>query len=267
MIYLKSYCYSEHEIDFIKAQLIESEGYVDKLVLYEYNVTHRGKSKPFRLREHIEALDPKLKSRILYRPVDIEHLCQQSDDEQNAHINEDIQRSYFFNDDIITIQSNDIIFDLDIDEIIYKRCYPILIFMARFLKIPIGIRLNQFFYKANYYWRSSKFRSPVVYRYGAYFKKQTRYLLEGYRIEHQRNYILTTPFACGAHLSWVMPVEMMVRKIHSYAHTGFEKYADINVLKQAIKNKQYIFDDKRKFDIVTLKGNSKMIPSHFHEKV
>lgn len=45
MLYLKSYCYSKHELPFIIANLDEGYNHIDKLILYEYNVTHTGKTK------------------------------------------------------------------------------------------------------------------------------------------------------------------------------------------------------------------------------
>ena len=45
MIYIKSYCYSKHELPFIISQLEESYNYVDKVCVYEYNYTHTGKKK------------------------------------------------------------------------------------------------------------------------------------------------------------------------------------------------------------------------------
>ena len=42
MVILKTYCYSEQEIDLIIAQLVECREHVDKFLLYEFDVTHRG---------------------------------------------------------------------------------------------------------------------------------------------------------------------------------------------------------------------------------
>ena len=45
MIYIKSYCYSKHELPFIISQLQEGYKYIEKLILYEYNYTHTGCGK------------------------------------------------------------------------------------------------------------------------------------------------------------------------------------------------------------------------------
>lgn len=265
MIYIKTYCYSEHEFEFIKAQLIESEGYVDKIILYEYNVTHRGEDKPYRMAHLIESLEPRYASRLIYRPVDIKHLSKCGKDFHTVHcINEPIQRSYMFNDSSIRLESDDIIFDVDVDEIIYKKCYIYLIFMAKYLFWPIGIKLNQFFYRKNYLWTNANFRSPTVYKYSV-VSRNVKELFNGFVIAHRRDINFFLPWPCGAHLSWIMPVEMMIRKLKSYSHPEYEIYADQIILEEAILNKKYIFDRTRKFNILELDFDDIRIPEYFRE--
>ena len=263
MIYIKTYCYSEHELEFIKAQLVESDGFVDKVVVYEYNVTHRGDSKPFRLADLLAELPPDLKKRLIYRPINIDEITVKTNDAKLIHeINEPIQRSYFFNDSQFSIKRHDIIFDVDVDEIVYARYYPILIFAARYLPIPIGLKLNQFFYRKNYLWRDANFKSPAVYRFGSIANK-ARVLNETFKFFHQRDLKLHFPMRCGAHLSWIMPTEMMIRKLKSYSHPEYEKYAVTEVLEEAIKNKEYVFDTNRSFHIDELDWSDPRIPSVF----
>jgi hypothetical protein len=265
MIYLKTYCYSEHEIDFIKAQLIESDGYVDKIIIYEYNVTHRGEQKPYRLSTLIDAIEPRLRSRLLYRPVDIKEISIKTDSPEIIHSNnEPIQRSYFFNDTLIKPMPDDIIFDVDIDEIIYRNCYPWLIKASKILNMPFSIKLNQFFYQENLLWKDAGFKSPAVYKYNSAMKRSIR-LGNNFTIAHQRDLKIFTPRACGAHLSWVMPIDMMVRKLKSYSHPEYEKFADESVLYDAIRNKKYIFDPSRPFNVAELKKNDKRIPIFFRK--
>ena len=66
-------------------------------------------------------------------------------------------------------------------------------------------------------------------------------------------------------MSWCMSPEDMVFKLHTYAHSKFRKYADVNVLQQAIENKKYIFDSKTNFEIEELKNNSELIPMSMRE--
>ena len=49
MLYLKSYCYSKHELPFIIANLDEGFEHIDKLILYEYNFTHTGLPKEYEI--------------------------------------------------------------------------------------------------------------------------------------------------------------------------------------------------------------------------
>ena len=266
MIYIKTYCYSEHELEFIKAQLIESYGFVDKVVVYEYNVTHRGERKPFRMANLIDELEPKLKNRLIYRPVDIDEISIKTNDSKLIHeVNESIQRSYFFNDSFFLITNQDIIFDVDADEIIYAHYYPILIALARILPLPIGLKLNQFFYRKNYLWRDAHFKSPAVYRFGSVLNKG-KSLKHGFKLFHQRDLKFHFPIKCGAHLSWIMPVELMVRKLQSYSHPEYEKFAKIEVLERAIENKEYIFDLNRSFNLDELRWNDSRIPLIFRKK-
>lgn len=265
MVYIKTYCYSEHELDFIKAQLIESEGFVDKVIVYEYNVTHRGDYKPFRLSNLIAQIDPKLRERLIYRPVEINNISVETKDPKLVHeINEPIQRSYFFNDKFFSLSSQDIIFDLDVDEIIYSKFYPILIKATRIFPFPIGLKLNQFFYRKNYLWCNAEFKSPTVYRFGSVLGKG-RPLSNSFKLFHQRDVRFHFPIICGAHLSWVMPVEMMVRKLRSYAHPEYEKFASEEILQRAIENKEYIFNLNRPFTIEELSWSDSRIPLYLRE--
>ena len=45
MIYIKTYCYNQHELPFLITQLQEGWDYIDKFCVYEYNFTHTGNKK------------------------------------------------------------------------------------------------------------------------------------------------------------------------------------------------------------------------------
>ena len=45
MIYLKTYFYAPHEIDYIYLNLCESYDFIDKFIVCEYNVYHTGREK------------------------------------------------------------------------------------------------------------------------------------------------------------------------------------------------------------------------------
>jgi len=64
----------------------------------------------------------------------------------------------------------------------------------------------------------------------------------------------------GCHMSWVMPIEHMITKIYSGAHTRYRHLADKEKLQKAIEEKKYIFDLKRPFNIDELSLEDSRIP-------
>jgi hypothetical protein len=67
-------------------------------------------------------------------------------------------------------------------------------------------------------------------------------------------------------MSWIMPVDYMIRKLHSYSHPEYRKYASKDVLTKAINEKKYIFDLNRKFNIDELNLNNKRIPQFLQKE-
>ena len=98
MIYIKTYCYSKHELPFVIAMLDEVYDYVDKLCLYEYNYSHTGKKKEYEMEKVIHLIPDKLKKKLYYKKVDLTNFHVDSyNNESLCHtINEPIQRSWFF---------------------------------------------------------------------------------------------------------------------------------------------------------------------------
>lgn len=252
MNYIKTYCYAEHELEFIKAQLVQSEGHIDFVVVYEYDVTHRGDPKPYRLEHLIPTLDANLRKRLIYRPVSIKHLCKKTHDAKIIHaVNEQVQRSYFFNDPEFNLQPSDMIIDCDVDEIIYERCYRELFNFQRLFRIPVGLKMNQFFYKPTYLWTDANFSGPTCYRFSS-VRRPRQFINNDFKICHRRSLRVRYPRVCGAHMSWIMPIPAMITKLKSYSHPEYERFADEVVLAKAISDKKYIFDDQRAFTIQEL---------------
>jgi hypothetical protein len=260
MRYIKTYCYADYELDYIKAQLIASENEIDCVVVYEYDVTHRGEPKPFRLAPLIKNIDPVLRKRLEYRPVSIKNIAINTQDSSVIHkINEPIQRSFFYNDDFFSLEDNDFIIDCDVDEIIYNSKYRKIRNLSRVIGRPMSLPLNTFFYKKNYLWTNLKFISPTAYHYYQ-VKNPVTILDNGFEIKHRRDLKIRFPIKCGAHMSWNMPVESMILKLKSYSHPEYEKYANIDILQKAVDEKKYIFDVSRKFKIKELPMDDKRIP-------
>ena len=167
MLYLKSYCYSKHELPFIIANLNEGFTHIDKLILYEYNFTHTGLPKKYEIEKVLHLIPEKLKSKLLYKKIDLTNYVEYAvNDENKCHqINENIQRSWLFNDKDIILHDEDIIIDIDIDEIIYNDSYNSLLLELNQINQPLGIKLNQFFFKNTYLWSNLVFDAPSIYKY------------------------------------------------------------------------------------------------------
>ena len=96
--------------------------------------------------------------------------------------------------------------------------------------------------------------------------KNNNILIKGLKIKNLRDLGIKTNEIHGCHMSWIMPVDYMIKKLHSYSHPEFRKYASKELLIQAIKDKKYIFDLNRKFDIDELSINDIKIPKFLQKK-
>lgn len=260
MIYIKTYCYSKHELPFIIAQLKEGYDFIDKLCVYEYNYTHTGKEKNYEMENEIKKIPKKYMNKLYYKKVDLSKYNVYSYNNENLchKINEPIQRNMFFNDNEIILQNDDIIIDVDCDEIIYERSYPKLISELKRKQIPLSIKLNQFFFKHNYLWTDCNFSSPAIYFY-KHVKRINKYIFD-LKINNLRDLNNKTDNIYGCHMSWVMPIEEMVQKCYKTAHTRYRHLANKYILKKAIEEKKYIFDLNRSFKIVEIDLKDNRIP-------
>jgi len=266
MLYLKSYCYSQHELPFIISNLQEGYDYIDKLVLYEYNFTHTGVKKEYEIEKVLHLIPENLKQKLYYKKVDITNYVEYAyENGPLIHaVNEPIQRSWFYNDQNFNLQDDDIIIDHDIDEIIYKNSYTKLIDELNNRGTPLSIKLNQFFFKHNYLWTDCNFSSPTIYKYN--MVKNIPRKVKGLSIKNLRDLHMKTENIHGCHMSWIMPTDYMVKKLHSYSHPEFRKYADKNLLQKAIDDKIYIFDTSRPFNIDELNINDEKIPEYIQKE-
>ena len=265
MILMKSYCYSQHELPFIIANLQEGFKHLNKLILYEYNFTHTGMKKDYEIEKVLHLIPEHLKEKLDYKKIDLTPYNEYAYENANIihTVNEPIQRSWLFNDKDYNLTSDTIIIDNDIDEIIYEDSYPELIKELVRKKCPVSIRLNQFFFKPNYLWSDCNFSSPTVYTYG--MVQNINKKIKGLSIKNLRDLGTKTDKIHGCHMSWIMPADYMVKKLHSYSHPEYRKYADKEVLQKAIDNKIYIFDTKRTFNINELNKNNKLIPKYLQQ--
>ena len=261
MLYLKSYCYSKHELPFIIANLDEGFEHIDKLILYEYNFTHTGLPKEYEIEKVLHLVPEHLKTKLLYKKIDLTDYIEYAvNDENKCHqINEPIQRSWLFNDTDIVLHDDDIIIDIDIDEIIYKDCYKDLLNEFNQRNIPLSIQIHQFFFKNTYLWSNLIIKASTIYKYK--MVKNINKNIKGILCKYLRNYHQLTSKIYGCHMSWVMPIDDMLKKIYSGAHTKYHHLGKREILEKAIEEKKYVFDLKRPFNIVELDIKDSRIPS------
>ena len=266
MLYLKSYCYSQHELAFVIANLIEGWDYIEKLCLYEYNYTHTGIKKDYELEKVIQHVPENLREKLYYKKIDLTNYVEYAYDNGPLihRVNEPIQRSWLFNDPNFNLKDDDIIIDHDIDEIIYKNSYIPLIEELNKKGTPLSIKLNQFFFKNNYLWTNCNFSSPTIYKYN--MVKNMNQVIKGINIKNLRDLPNKTSSIYGCHMSWIMPIENMLKKFHQYSHPEFRKFANKELLEKAIKDKVYVFDLKRPFIIDELNINDDKIPSYLQKE-
>ncbi len=247
--YLKTYFYSDHEYEFLNANLRESVGHIDSMILCEFDVHHTGIKRDFTF--DINMIDEDLRDRVEYFPCGVhgKETVEAYDDEDTIHrVNEPVMRSYFtkckdFSDD-------DLIYSVDADEVIYGSVYETIHDLAiqhDWVRLP----MHQFFYKTNYLWENKGFCSPGVFKYGS--------VNPGY-MNNWRDVGINPGFFTGCHFSWCMSVDDMVKKLHSYSHPRYRFCADKSLLEMAIRNKCYPFDLSVKFNILEISPGDDRIP-------
>ena len=128
----------------------------------------------------------------------------------------------------------------------------------------MSIKLNQFFFKNNYLWTDCNFSSPTIYKYS--MVKNINKRIKNLSIKNLRDLSNKTSEIYGCHMSWVMPIEYMVKKFECYSHPEYRKLSNKEILKTAIENKEYVFDKNRKFNIDTLEFNDYRIPKYLQKK-
>ena len=162
--------------------------------------------------------------------------------------NESVQR----NESAKWINPNDedIVILSDIDEIIDSRYMKKIISEVRKRKI-ITIKLYFTLFYFNLY--STNWGGPKDYSYrvfimtGEYFKNM-KYTSDELRKLGEQGKLINSIYCmdeiCGFHHSWLGDEKFILNKINSYAHTEHSKYADIDYIKDCIRNKKSIFPNQ-----------------------
>ena len=124
--------------------------------------------------------------------------------------------------------------------------------------------MNLFFFKNTYLWTNNICNASAVSKYKTI--KNNYRLVKNLKTYNLRWPINITKGLYGCHMSWVMPVENMVEKCFKTAHTGFRHLAKKEIMEKAIREKKYIFDLKKPFNIEEIDINDDRIPKYLQKK-
>jgi len=250
MIYLKTYCYAPHEVEFIVANLKECYDYIDKMIVCEFDINHTGVKRPFEYSDLKSLVPEELSDKLDYHACEVYDITARAyEDEAAIHgVNEPVMRSYFTK--LYNFSDNDIIISIDADEILYGEQLPYIIEQVS-KQGAVRLKLRQFFYKKTYLWEGRDFVSPIATYYGVINPKFPN---------NWRDIGNVTEEYVGCHFSWCMGVEAMIHKLDTYSHPRYRFCADRDLLENSIANKTYPFDDNVSFDIRELPADDSLIP-------
>lgn len=256
-IYLKTYCYAPHEVEFISSNLEECYPHIDKMVVCEFDINHTGVKREFEYKDLKTKIPDHLSDKLDYHACEVYDITARAYDREDLihKVNEPVMRSYFTK--LYDFKPDDIIISVDADEIIYGDKIKYIIEQVKKYKI-VALKLRQFFYKKTYLWKNKDFTSPIAAYYSHINPKFPNNWRDIGRITEE--YV-------GGHFSWCMTPDEMVHKLHTYSHPRYRFCAKKELLENAIENKKYPFDERVKFNIIELDANDKIIPKSLREHV
>jgi len=249
-IYLKTYCYAPHEIEFIKANLEECYPFIEKMIVCEFDVNHTGVKREYIFEDLKEKMPPEFRNKLDYHACTIVNDTVEAYNNESAihRINEPVMRSWFTK--LYNFAPDDIIISVDADEIIYGEKMEYILGQVQ-RHGTVRLKLQQFFYKKNYLWKNKDFVSAIASYYSRINPKYPN---------NWRDQGHTTDECVGCHFSWCMSSDEMVHKLHTYSHPSYRFCANKELLDDAIENKKYPFDKNVNFDIEELDVNDERIP-------
>ena len=250
MIYLKTYMYAPHELEFIIANLEECYEHIDKMIVCEFNINHTGVKREYEFLDLKDHIPEHLRDKLDYHACDVYDVTARAyEDESSIHrINEPVMRSWFTK--LYNFRDDDIIISVDADEIIDRRKLPYIIDQVSKYDI-VSLKMRQFFYKTTYLWKNKDFTSAIACKYGCINPKY---------MNNWRDCGKVTEEYVGCHFSWCMDIDAMVHKLHTYSHPKYRFCAKRDILEDAIENKKYPFDINTKFEIEELDYNNELLP-------
>ena len=255
-IYLKTYCYAPHEIEFIEANLQECYPHIDKMIVCEFDINHTGVKREFKYKNLKKNISENLRDKLEYHACEVYDITARAYDREDLihGVNEPVMRSYFTK--LYDFKPDDIIISIDADEIIYGDSIKYILKQVEEYKI-IALKLRQFFYKKTYLWKNKDFISPIAAYYSAINPKFPN---------NWRDIGVVTDEYVGCHFSWCMTPDEMIHKLHTYSHPRYRACADKNLLQDAIENKKYPFDKNTIFEIEEIESNDFRIPKSLRSK-
>ena len=242
MIYLKTYFYAPHEIDFLNLNLKEAYDHIDGFIICEFNRTHTGHEKELIFQKHKHRIDQDKLDKVKYIGCDISDVAVFADTDEDAihQINEPLMRGAFARQ--MDFNPDDIIISVDADEIIYGNMIPQIVQFVRSGRPCTLLNLHQFFYRVNYFWEGKDFKGPVAARFDYYKKYPAQWRYEG----------VDFPGKVGCHFSWVMKIDEMVHKSKVYSHPKYRQWATKDAFEKAVREKDFFHPDDRKMNIKAL---------------
>lgn len=268
MNYIKKIVSNKSEAKYIKMDLIESKGFIHKIILVEANFSHSGIKRTYQFQEVIDSdyFTEDEKSRIIYLKIDITKLVYPNTFlSKELHYNERIIRGKFT--DYIKLKSTDIIFSLDADEVLYSHTYINIISSINKNKNKAYlIKLHNLVYRPDYLWANFDFIAPTACRVDFYnsfkmivkskFKKFKQWRYHGELYE----------FYGGVHFNWHLTPKEMEDKLSNYAHRDLfiGKGYDEDYFKNCI-SKKIFFDPDKECEIKTINlRDNDILPDSFY---
>ena len=151
-VYIKKIISSLNELKFIKLDLSESEGIIDKIILVDANYTHSGlKREYFSDKTFKNTFSENELERIIHLKINISSIVRKDTANPiDLHFNERIIRGAFQYE--INLKDDDIIFSLDADEVLYRITYYSIIEKIRKNDKGYLLKLHNLIYRPNNLW-------------------------------------------------------------------------------------------------------------------
>lgn len=246
---LKTMVSNPAEIPFLRMMFREAEGFVERIILTEFDETHSGLPRDFIFDEFVDDFTREFPQLTYLQGSQIEGVIRNAETSDQHHHNETLMRGWFAKQ--IPLKSSDIIFSTDADEVLYSTTYRWV--QENFSRRSHGVRfrLHQTFYRPNYLWVDKEFVAPVALKFGRYSKTYpTNWRYQG----------STLPGFWGVHFSWCIPVSEMVEKVQNYSHAAEHGHLRGRALFEQARDKKIFPFDDRDFHLAEISLDSPLLP-------